>query len=200
MLNAEPYEFSQAVRQSIIRSLIDLESLVYVIYVNLDDLHPRKVMITNPGDEAPRVVFIDFGDVWFCQLRHHSNDVDVSDPRIYNRFCDGMRFRETPMISETRLVGIGNPDLKRSLHTQKRGSSRRCATNTSYHSCPGISTSLILILSFVHHLQPILSFFFFPSFRGFSRDTTVICISYPMPTPQVIHKKSMGNISSIIET
>lgn len=69
MLDAKPHDFPQEARQSIMKSLIEFDSLVYARDINLDDLHPRNVMITNPGDKAPRIIFINFGDMlWSATL------------------------------------------------------------------------------------------------------------------------------------
>lgn len=79
MLETEPCDFSQKARQNILKTLIEFESSVYARNIILDDLHPRNVMITNPGNEAPHIILIDFGDVCFGRLGYDSDDPDLSE-------------------------------------------------------------------------------------------------------------------------
>lgn len=60
MPKGEPCGFSQEARQSIMKSLIEFDTLVYAKYMSLSDLHPRNIMLTDRG-----TVFIDFGDICF---------------------------------------------------------------------------------------------------------------------------------------
>lgn len=73
MQKADPHDFSQHIRQNIVKSLIQFASSVFARDIFLSDLHPRNIMLTYSGDETPRLVFLDFGDARFGRLGYYSH-------------------------------------------------------------------------------------------------------------------------------
>ncbi|GIK01886.1 hypothetical protein Aspvir_005927 [Aspergillus viridinutans] len=69
MADAEPRKYPQAARQSILKSIVDLESRIYEKDIWLIDLEPRNVIISSPESDQLRVVFVDFGDALFNRRR-----------------------------------------------------------------------------------------------------------------------------------
>ncbi|KAJ5584626.1 uncharacterized protein N7459_004426 [Penicillium hispanicum] len=63
MSAVKPEDFPQSTRQKILRSIVDLESLIYEKDIFLKDLYPRNVIL-RPSDPT-QVVFIDFGKLYF---------------------------------------------------------------------------------------------------------------------------------------
>ncbi|KAL4888050.1 hypothetical protein BDV59DRAFT_189430 [Aspergillus ambiguus] len=69
MAATEPRNFSRSSRQSIMRSIVDLESRIFEKDLWLTDLDPRNVIISSPGSDRPSVVFIDFAHALFNRRR-----------------------------------------------------------------------------------------------------------------------------------
>lgn len=69
MAHAQPNDFPQSTRQSILKSIVDLESRIYDANIWHLDLEPRNVIITDPHSDLPRVVFIDFAHALFNRRR-----------------------------------------------------------------------------------------------------------------------------------
>ena len=69
MADAKPRNFAQSVRQSILKSIVDLESRIFEKDIWLTDLEPRNVIITSPDSDRPGVVFIDFAHALFNRRR-----------------------------------------------------------------------------------------------------------------------------------
>ena len=65
MVDARPEEFPQAYRQSVMKSVVELESRVYEKDLFLRDLEPRNIIIRSPTSNPPNIVFIDFADALF---------------------------------------------------------------------------------------------------------------------------------------
>lgn len=69
MADAKPRNFSKSVRQSILKSIVDLESRIFEKDIWLTDLEPRNVIISSPDSDRPGVVFIDFAHALFNRRR-----------------------------------------------------------------------------------------------------------------------------------
>ncbi|KAJ5091819.1 hypothetical protein NUU61_006689 [Penicillium alfredii] len=67
MRDAKPEHYSQSARQKILKSIVDLDSRVYEKNIQLQDLHPRNVIISSPDRDPSGVVFIDFGKTLFSR-------------------------------------------------------------------------------------------------------------------------------------
>lgn len=52
---ADPHQTSQKARRSIMKTLIEFDTLVYAKNILLRDVHPRNVMITNPDSQQTHI-------------------------------------------------------------------------------------------------------------------------------------------------
>ncbi|KAJ5105710.1 hypothetical protein NUU61_003057 [Penicillium alfredii] len=69
MSHAQPKDFSQSARQSILKSIVDLESRIYHADIWLIDVEPRNVILRDPDSDLPRVVFVDLAHALFNRRR-----------------------------------------------------------------------------------------------------------------------------------
>lgn len=70
MADVKPKSFDKACRQSILKSIVNLESRIYHRDLWLIDLEPRNIILTPSDSDRPtRVVFIDFGHALFNRRR-----------------------------------------------------------------------------------------------------------------------------------
>ena len=81
MRDLDPSEFSREERQSIMKSLVDFETLLYTRDILWSDTHPRNVILADG-----RALFIDFGDALFGRAGLYSNDPEMESdclPGVY---------------------------------------------------------------------------------------------------------------------
>jgi hypothetical protein len=71
MADSEPRNFSQSARQSILESIVDIESRIY--------LEPRNIIISSPDSDQSRVVFIDFAHALFNCRRDDPIPFELND-------------------------------------------------------------------------------------------------------------------------
>ena len=69
MADAKLSNFSKSVPQSMLRSIVDLESPIFEKGIWLTDLEPRNVIISSPDSDKPSVVCIDFAHALFNRGR-----------------------------------------------------------------------------------------------------------------------------------
>ncbi|EAW21079.1 uncharacterized protein NFIA_062400 [Aspergillus fischeri NRRL 181] len=79
MADSEPRNFSQSARQSILKSIVDIESRIYEKDILLTDLEPRNIIISSPDSDQPRVVFIDFAHALFNRRRDDPIPFELND-------------------------------------------------------------------------------------------------------------------------
>jgi tRNA A-37 threonylcarbamoyl transferase component Bud32 len=94
MADAKPSNFSKSVRQSMLKSIVDLESRIFEKNIWLTDLEPRNVIISSPDSDRPSVVFIDFAHALFNRRRDDPpllqlNYLDITEMHddVKQQFC-----------------------------------------------------------------------------------------------------------------
>lgn len=82
MQAAIPSDYSQPVRQQIMKSVVDFDSLVYERDILLTDLRPSNIILVENGhfDEQRRLIFVDFGGAVFGRIR---DDLDIRRPELF---------------------------------------------------------------------------------------------------------------------
>ncbi|PLB34275.1 uncharacterized protein BDW47DRAFT_134397 [Aspergillus candidus] len=69
MEDANPEYFDQSLRQDLMRSIVDLESELHEKNVSIMGIEPRKITLTSPTSDQPRVMFVDLAATFFGQSR-----------------------------------------------------------------------------------------------------------------------------------
>lgn len=102
-----PRTVPQQVRQNIVRSLVELDTLAYTRDTVIADKHPKNIMLTKTDDERMyTTVFIDFGAARFGRTSYYAHL-----PEIEGKFLPGTYV--SPLAVASRLGhGTANQLLK----------------------------------------------------------------------------------------
>lgn len=120
-----PRTVPQQVRQDIIKSLIEFDTLAYTRDIIIADKHTRNIMLTKTGDERMYItVFINFGDVRFGRTGYYSHMPEIEEIFLPGTYVSPLlRWHQACLCAsdfEVGWIGPGSHGLKRNSGTQLR--------------------------------------------------------------------------------